>query len=267
MDYFFTAHPSPSAFLEATRSSLRQHQRKLNVILPHAEKLAAQERSGQPFKEGQFWITGWSYSPSQSQSPSLDIVLSCTEHNLGTYPIFLVVLRDLPSIPDTSLDPQMRELARFLASKTDLSRVFSIYGQERPTLFLSRYWSDLTGARLISEPYYAASSSYCTRATLMKRDHSVPSGHEMRLARQTDLEAVARLCQEFADDSVRIQFGREPRPRISAPFSPLPAVYFLLPEIPSSLVYTASFHAYAHTCPSRSPVLDITRPRLCIHHR
>lgn len=207
MDYFFTVHTSPSAFLQATKSSLQQYQRKLNVILPHAEKLAAQERSGQPIKEGQFWITGWSYSSQpqpQSQSnraPTLEIVLSCTEHHLGTYPIFFVILRDLPTISDASLNQQMRELARQLAAQTDPTRVFSIFGQERSTVVLCRHWSDLTGARLVTEPYYAASSSYCTRATLVKRDHGMPAGHEMRLARQADVQAIATLCQEFAEDS------------------------------------------------------------------
>lgn len=199
---FFTVHNSPSSFLQAAHPHLLRHQRKFNVILPHAQKLHAQERSGPALAPGQFWILGWSMAPAPSGTQTLEFVLSCTEHHLGTYPLFLVFTRDIPSLSDDWIDSQMKELARQLSNLVAPTRVFSIFGQEKPTLALCRHWSNTSGARIVLEPYYEASSSYCTQKTFVKKQEHLPQGHEMRLSRPSDLAAVAQLCQEFAADSV-----------------------------------------------------------------
>lgn len=203
---FFNVHYSPSQFLEIARPSLLAQERKANVILPHAEKLQAQERLGKPLAPGQFWITAWSYSSSSStrrSSPTLEFVLSCTEHHLGTYPLFIVFLRDIFTLSDDWIENNMFQLANQLSSQVDPTRVFSIFGQEKATLALSRHWSAITGAPIVPEPYYEASSSYCTSQTLIKCHGNLPIGHEMRGAHAGDVESIARLCQEFAADSVR----------------------------------------------------------------
>lgn len=209
---FLSVHHSPSSFLQAARPHLLQHQRKFNVILPHAQKLCNLERAGHTVPANQLWIIGWSHSAS-SRTPTLEYVLSCTEHDLGTYPIFIVLSRDLPSLKDAWIEDQMCRLADKLASLVPRERVFSIFGQEKPTLALCRHWSNVTGARVVSQPYYEASSSYCTSTTLVKKDARLPPGHEMRLARQGDVRDVAQLCQEFAADSVRTRLRHERRVR------------------------------------------------------
>ncbi|KIM32322.1 hypothetical protein M408DRAFT_63256 [Serendipita vermifera MAFF 305830] len=197
---FFITHQTPSAFLQATRNRLDAHQRKLNVILPHAEKLATAQRAGHSLAPGQFWITGW--SSGNGSNGELEFVLSCTEHHLGTYPLFLVYLRPLPTIPTQTLDADMFELAKRLANIVPPTRVFSFYGQEAPIRALATHWSSVTGSKPVATPYYEASSSYCTQQTLVKGSTlQLPNGHEMRLARAEDASAIAQLCKEFADDS------------------------------------------------------------------
>lgn len=194
---FFTTHQSPSSFLKATKTHLQAHQRKLNVILPHAEKLAAQERAGR-LAPGQFWVTAWS-APS-----TIEFILSCTEHHLGTYPLFVVFLRPLSTLPGSYINAQMSLLAQELCNIVEPTRVFSIFGQEAPIKALAGHWTTLTGVKQILEPYYEASSSYCTKETLVIKDEDsalLPVGHEMRLATAEDANAVAQLCQEFAEDS------------------------------------------------------------------
>lgn len=202
---FFTTHHTPSAFLQATRPHLLQHQRKLNVILPHAEKLAAHQRAGHSLAPGQFWISAWSPPTATNPLPTLDFVLSCTEHHLGTYPLFLVFLRPLPSVSPTQLSIQMNQLAQHLTRTVPPTRVFSLFGQEAPIRALAAHWTSLTGVKQVLEPYYEASSSYCTKQTLVKgKDGPLPIGHEMRVARPEDVTSIAQLCQEFAADSVRL---------------------------------------------------------------
>jgi len=211
MSLFFTTHTSASAFLQATRSHLPAHQRKLNVILPHAEKLAAHQRAGGSSSSHtsgqQFWITAWSPPSGSNPIPSLEFILSCTEHHLGTYPLFLVYLRPLSTIQPAQLTSQMSLLAHHLANIVPPTRVFSFFGQEAPIRALSAHWTSTTGFKQVLDPYYEASSSYCTKQTLVKRsiDSSLlPPGHEMRVARAEDTHAIAQLCQEFAEDSVRL---------------------------------------------------------------
>lgn len=200
--HFFTNHSTPSSFLQAALPHLLCQQRKFNVILPHAQKLQAQERLGHQIAPNQFWIIGWSIPSPSNPTPTLEFVLSCTEHHLGTYPLFLVLSRDIPSLSDAWIDAQMDSLALKLSNLVDPTRVFSIFGQEKPTQALCHHWSRHTGANILSQPYYEASSSYCTKNTFVKKEIVLGPGHEMRLAKQSDAHSVAQLCREFADDSV-----------------------------------------------------------------
>jgi len=95
----------------------------------------------------------------------------------------------------------MDSLALKLSNLVDPTRVFSIFGQEKPTQALCHHWSRHTGANIVSQPYYEASSSYCTKNTFVKKEIILAPGHEMRLAKQSDVYSVAQLCREFADDS------------------------------------------------------------------
>ncbi|CCA68023.1 hypothetical protein PIIN_01890 [Serendipita indica DSM 11827] len=193
-------HHSPLAFLDATRGHVEHQQRKLNVILPLALKLAKLPASH--IKPGQFWLTAW--STSSSSRPALEFILSCTEHHMGTYPLFLVYLRPYAAskLPTATLSAHMHLLAQHLTNLLPPTRVFSIFGQKRPTELLCAHWERLVSMKRVQEPYYSASSSYCTRQTLSNRGRSpLPAGHQMRLATMHDAQAVARLCAEFAEDS------------------------------------------------------------------
>ncbi|CAG8769865.1 4387_t:CDS:2, partial [Acaulospora colombiana] len=108
---------------------------------------------------------------------------------------------NIPSLSKQTIDSEMNTLAQYLSNTVDPRRVFSVFGQEAPVQALSKYWSEYTGHSIVPEPYYEASSSYCTRNTIVSKPESLPSGHEMRLAGQSDLPAVSQLCQEFAAES------------------------------------------------------------------
>lgn len=244
---FFTVHTSPSSFLQVAVPTVLRNQRRFNVVLPHAQKLLAQERSHRPLAPDQFWIIGWS-KPTPLTASVLEFVLSCTENHLGTYPLFLVFSRDIPTLSDAWIDSQMNQLALKLSDLVPTTRVFSIFGQEKPTLALCRHWSAITGARIVLEPYYEASSSYCTQKTLVKKDLRLSQGHEMRLARQSDLHSIAQLCQEFALDSVSEKF-----PSTNATFR-------------SDTLSTAPFHSHDSPRFARSSVFDHSRPRLGVHN-
>ena len=207
-------HTSPTDFLAATQTSLLAHERRANIILPHAEKLKAQEQSG-TLAPGQFWITAWSTSPPNSLStpsahrgPHLDFVLACTEGHMGTYPLFLFSTHDIVSPPEQWLDQYMHQLAQKLMTLVDPARVFSIFGQERAVQMLCSHWSTMTGFHPVSQPYYEASSTYCTPETFVPSRSTPEPGHVMRKAVPSDLDQVARLCQEFAEDSVSRHYSR-----------------------------------------------------------
>lgn len=197
---FFIVHYSPSQFLDVTRPWLLYHERRANIILPHAEKLRLQEDAGS-IAPGQFWITAWSSSPRRGAS-ILDFVLSCTEGHLGTYPLFLFSTHDVDTLDEQWLEDRMSTLSQKLLDIVDPARVFSIFGQERAVAVLTRHWSALTGFRIVREPYYEASSTYCTRETFIPSQSTLPEGHVLRPAAMADAEEVARLGQEFAEDSV-----------------------------------------------------------------
>jgi hypothetical protein len=201
-------HTSPTNFLATTQTWLLAHERRANIILPHAEKLKAQEQAG-TLAPDQFWITAWSSSPPTRPStspthrgPHLDFVLACTEGHMGTYPLFLFSTHEIITLPEQWLDQCMHQMAHKLMTLVDPARVFSIFGQERAVQMLCRHWSSLTGFRPVSQPYYEASSTFCTPETFVS-SRSVPeAGHVVRKAVPSDVDQVSRLCQEFAEDSV-----------------------------------------------------------------
>ena len=204
----FFVHTSPTDFLATTQAWLLAHERRANIILPHAEKLKIQEQSG-TLAPGQFWVTAWSTSPPTPTSstparrgPHLDFVLACTEGHMGTYPLFLFSTHEIVTLPEQWLDQYMHQLAQKLMTLVDPARVFSIFGQERAVQMLCRHWSNLTGFRPVSQPYYEASSTYCTPETFISTRPTPEAGHVMRRAVPSDLDQVARLCWEFAEDSV-----------------------------------------------------------------
>ncbi|KAI0778710.1 hypothetical protein BD413DRAFT_609283 [Trametes elegans] len=223
---FVMQHNSASCLLSYIAPILRRHEASSNIILAHALKrvdaqsalsgfeftsdLDIQERLSstdldsfvpRPTK-GAFWLTVWSYS-SPSASPALDLVLACVDWTLGDYPIFLWTPNRVSASSSAWLAPRISELAAHLNNCVPPERVFSVFGLTSLVKAFTRAWTQMTGFAVEPEPFYAALFSYCNARTFRQSDTPLPEGHLLRKATPQDLEPVARLCKEFADDSVR----------------------------------------------------------------
>lgn len=225
-------HGSAADFLSATIPTLRLHEESANIVFAHALKLLGSEAAltgchftnesdvntwwkqetrpsqdhvvedptgGSNGNSGPFWLTVWS-SPS-----SLDIVLSCVSWTLGDYPIFLWTPKNLTSMSPSWLIPRIELLAEHLLDIVPPRRVFSVFGMTPLVKSFTRYWSDLVKCPIEPEPFYAAYYSYCNLETFKESKDPLPRGDNdnIRRANIEDLTAVAQLCKEFADDTVR----------------------------------------------------------------
>lgn len=218
-------HDSASDFLAAAYPTLRRHEASSNIVLAHALKrvsaeaalsgyqficdadveaflATAEPSSFIPHRNGDsLWLTLWNMAPSSP--PTLDLVLSCVNWTLGEYPIFLWTPRRPSSLSSEWLMPRINQLAEHLQSCVPPERVFSVFGTTPLVKAFARCWTDMTGFTVEPEPFYAAYFSYCTLETFKDCDALLPEGHALRRATMRDLECVAGLCKEFADDSVR----------------------------------------------------------------
>ncbi|KAI0046604.1 hypothetical protein FA95DRAFT_1606743 [Auriscalpium vulgare] len=224
-------HDSAADFLDATFPTLRRHEGSANIVLAHALKLLGSEAAltgchfinesdvrrwwsasnsmkvshGQVHSCAQktepFWLTVWS-SPSPFVQPTLDLVLACVNWTLGDYPIFLWTPRSPAQLSSSWLVPRVELVTDELAHLVPRERVFSVFGMTPIVKMFSKFWSDITGLSIEPEPFYAASYTYCTLGTFIEHDGPLPVGHNIRRATADDLEGVAQLCKEFADDSI-----------------------------------------------------------------
>ncbi|KII93676.1 hypothetical protein PLICRDRAFT_99428 [Plicaturopsis crispa FD-325 SS-3] len=215
-----TFHSTVGDFLSATYPTLNYHERSANIILANALKSASAVDLLTEFQftadaevhpasstskpdGGSFWLTLWSTQP-QSSFPVLDMVLSCTSWILGNYPIFLWTPNTAAAMSPAWLTPRVSQLVQSLLDYTAPQRVFSVFGLASLVKCFAKHWTEATGIMPFAEPFYAALFTYCTAETLRPyRDphYRIPPGHLIRKAASTDLDGVARLCKEFADDS------------------------------------------------------------------
>ncbi|KZT08665.1 uncharacterized protein LAESUDRAFT_648289 [Laetiporus sulphureus 93-53] len=217
-------HDTADDYLTATYPTLRRHEASANIVLAHALKRVTAEAalSRFPFlcdedvdayfqnlepthfqprrNADSFWLTMW--SPSASGRPILDLVLTCVNWTLGEYPIFIWAPHHRRSFSSEWLKHQIVELTEFLRSCVPPERVFSVFGMTHLVKAFARQWTALTGFQVEPEPFYAAHFSYCTPQTFRDSDGILPPGHALRRANLHDLDAVAQLCKEFADDTV-----------------------------------------------------------------
>ncbi|KAH9920239.1 uncharacterized protein BXZ73DRAFT_91969 [Epithele typhae] len=234
---FVMQHNSADDFFSFAYPVLRRHEASSNIILAHALKRVGSETalSGHFLSQdevsarfpsvasdafapqptsGAFWLTVWSVS-SSSSAPSLDLILASIDWTLGEYPIFLWT-PDRTSASSTHwLEPRIHALTDHLNAIVPPERVFSVFGLTTLVKKFSQVWSQMTGFAIEPEPFYAALFSYCTSETLRGGDTPLPEGHRLRKAAMADLEPVARLCKEFADDSIYFPLTIE-RARIEA---------------------------------------------------
>lgn len=221
-------HDSASDFLAAAYPTLRRQEASSNIVLAHALKRVSTEAalSGYQFTSdsdvdswlatadassfaphrttGAFWLTLWSSRPSAP--PALDMILACVDWTLGNYPIFLWSPRRPSEHSSSWLAPRIAQLAHHLRQCVPPERVFSVFGMTSLVKSFSHYWSQLTGFAIERDPFYAAYFSFCNASTFKPSNAPLPAGHRLRRALMSDLEQVAQLCKEFADDSVRTRF-------------------------------------------------------------
>ncbi|OJT08416.1 hypothetical protein TRAPUB_599 [Trametes pubescens] len=231
-------HDSAADFLSYTAPFLRRHEASSNIVLAHALKRvdAQSALSGFEFTSesdvyarlssadadscapratrGAFWLTLWSHA-SASSPPTLDLVLSCVDWTLGDYPIFLWTPNRGSASSSAWLGPRMAELTEHLNCCVPPERVYSVFGLTSLVKAFARTWTQLTGFTVEPEPFYAALFSYCNQRTFRDSDAPLPEGHRLRKATMGDLEPVAQLCKEFADDTIVFPLSIE-RARIEA---------------------------------------------------
>jgi hypothetical protein len=219
-------HDSANDFLAVAYPTLRRHEASSNIVLAHALKRVGTEAalSGNQFTSdadvdawlasadtssftphranGAFWLTLW--SSTTSAPPTLDIILACVDWTLGDYPIFLWTPKAPSEHSSAWLAPRIGQLVEHLRYCVPPERIFSVFGMTSLVKTFARHWSHLTGFRIEPEPFYAAFFSFCNTTTFRNSTTVLPTGHCLRRATPGDLEQVAQLCKEFADDSVRI---------------------------------------------------------------
>lgn len=218
-------HDSASDFLALAYPTLRRHEASSNIVFAHALKRVNTEAALASFQftndadvadgissadassftphrtDGAFWLTLWSTSSPNSR-PTLDMVLSCVDWTLGKYPIFLWTPKRQHELSSLWLKPRISKIAEHLRVCVPSERVFSVFGMTPLVKLFSQYWSHVTGHPIESEPFYAAYFSYCNARTFKQGNVPLPNDHRLRRAGIADLEQVAQLCKEFADDSV-----------------------------------------------------------------
>lgn len=199
-------HAIPQLFWD----TLRVNACRSNVILSNAEKTLASEDL--PIRK-ECWITCSTFDSASFET--IDLILSCTDHAMGSYPIFIVPTRPLSQLDENYLLPRLSLLVRALHSAVSVSRVFSVFAPDPVTEMFTDLWVDLTGVPFVPQSYYAATLSVCTKRTFIDRSTTVhPSlRYSLRPAVESDICNVAELCYEFAlgsepfvltrDDSVR----------------------------------------------------------------
>jgi len=189
-----SVHAFPQKFLD----TLRSHPRRSNVILSHVEKALAKEVGEELPMRNELWMTCSTFDSSSTET--IDLILSCTNNAMGSYPIFIFSTRHASQLDEDYLLPRLLPLVRELRSAVDVSRVFSVFAPEPVTEMFTDLWTELTGVRFVREPYYAATFTVCTKDTHIDRATTVhPSlKYNIRPEVESDIQNVAELCYGFA---------------------------------------------------------------------
>lgn len=201
VDVVVAAHSSALDIPAAVWNVWRRNETQANVMLPNALTAYERELSGVPATPGQFWI---SLSAVHDGAVAVEMVLSCTEWAMGTYPVFIFCNPAVTdSMPVAALNARVSMLAAELRARVPVERVYSIFAPARVTKAFARIWTNITGAQVESEPYYSAVFTYCTRQTITRRRQTLVQDrrYTLRRADEADMAAVAVLCKGFASTS------------------------------------------------------------------
>ncbi|GAW08824.1 hypothetical protein LENED_010917 [Lentinula edodes] len=178
-------------------STLEANRIDANVILPLLRKSSDSERSNLPISFNQLWLCCISYD--SSITGTVDMVLSCTENELGKYPIFIVPTRPRSLWTRNSLEVRLRKLAEALFKSVPRERVYSVFAPDIIVSLFSQQWSELAGVGINNEPYYAARLLSCT--AVIPQPSTLPPFGTCRLADTADTKTVAKLCRRFSEES------------------------------------------------------------------
>lgn len=177
--------------------AFRTREREANIMYPHALKSCLYDDNQQ------FWITCSTHIASGDDRQTLDLVLSCTEGAMGSYPLFIFANTSSRHLTPEWLRSRLEALIQRLLAKVDASRVFSVFAPEAITREFAQMWTYRTDIGFYNEPYYAAKLTYCTPTTITRRRMTLfpDLGYVPRLGEEKDLHVVAELCRGFAATS------------------------------------------------------------------
>ncbi|KAJ3773354.1 acyl-CoA N-acyltransferase [Lentinula raphanica] len=176
-----------------------------NVILPFLKKALGSGGSTLPSLD-QVWLC---CITRDNGIDTVDMVLSCTENEMGKYPIFIVPTQPLSHWSLPSLRARLRALAHALSDTVPRERVYSVFAPDVIVFPFTQLWLELVGVEIIKEPYYSARLLSCT-AVIPSPPLAPPlAATSLRPAIASDVEAVARLCFGFAQESGPFFLERE----------------------------------------------------------
>jgi len=188
---------------------LRADPRRSNVILSHAEKALTRAQGDEPSTRKECWIT---CSSSDASTPeAIDLILSCTDNAMDSYPIFIFSTRHSSQLDEEFLLPRLSLLVKALHAAVSVTRVFSVFAPDPVATMFTALWVDLTGVRFIHEPYYAATFTVCTKRSHIDRSMTIHPllKYDIRPAVESDIVDVADLCYGFALLSAPFILSRE----------------------------------------------------------
>ncbi|KAJ7658535.1 hypothetical protein B0H17DRAFT_1096801 [Mycena rosella] len=201
LEPYTVTYNSASALPDAVWETLQAHPENSNVILPVALKTLARERNHETAGRDQCWIVVYS-------AGAIDFVLSVTNGDIGTYPVFVFTTHPIHHLTSDFLLPRIIRLAEALRDAVPTTRVYSFFAPDAVTNMFVEIWHSLTGVQGYRDAYYHAKLTYCTKDSFArsggaKRQMTIFPGlvYELRPAVESDLEAVASLCYQFAADS------------------------------------------------------------------
>ncbi|KAJ7070784.1 hypothetical protein C8F01DRAFT_1077184 [Mycena amicta] len=198
-------HLSAVEFLSAAYATLCRHELSANIVLAHALSRVPAEyvltecqfpneseiqptTTTLPVAAENFWLTVHVSSQSSSSKPVLEVVVSCLSSSMGTYPIFLW---------GSTLPRRTSAVVSFLQGCLDPKRVFAVFGPTGLADAFAQSWTLLTDFHIRQEPLYDALFASCSPQALTP----VASSRSIRKATHMDIDAVARLCEEFSNGS------------------------------------------------------------------
>jgi len=182
-------------------AALRSKEVDANPILPTLLKCWAAEQGGF-VTQNQLWIIIY----TSSRNPEVKLIASCTDGLTGGYPIFIFT-----PIPTQYIERErtilllgLNSIVRELLDRVDKKRVYSVFALEKLSRTFASLWTEATRIPVLRDPYYEAKISFLTAQTFRRNDPPLPPNEtcNLRPAVRGDREQVARLCYEFAADSV-----------------------------------------------------------------